>query len=542
MFFLTRHELLRHLRSRRLAVWAFSYAALAFAIITLLWPGRTWHTADIGIATRTMLELLSALLAAAAALVVPAYAASSVAIERERETYDSLRLSLLSPAALVMGKLLNVFGIFALIFAAGMPVLASTYFLLGIDVSLMSYLALLGVAVASSSAGIGLACSAACRRMLVAQTFTFLFIFALLMASSALFSLAPVALSFLFQQSVLYRFAPVHVLQSLVAGVVPIPEILRFAGVHLLAGSVGVVAAMVLIAGDRRIDSTVQSPLERVATATVKVRRRRSRFKAIPAWLNPVLIREARWGELMSWRWQLRLFLLSSMILAGGLWAMTAGLVAGIPPSSAMWVALQMSLALFLVPGMTTSAIVQERARRTFDFLLMTRLRLSSVFLGKVGGVLLSCTGLLLPCLLSIALAPTVYPSMTVVDACILITGFASLMVWMFVCSCASTYVCAAVDCPTAAFAGSYILCILIFCGFGAGLLNVKFYGTGSAFISPVLGFVEKAADAGANPLAQFSGPWIWHIVTHLLVGFLFIFLALREAEPFVDARRCRWQ
>ncbi|MDZ4857724.1 MAG: ABC transporter permease [Candidatus Hydrogenedentes bacterium] len=541
MFALIRQEFIRHLRGARLFVWSFIFVTVSCVIVGGLWPSPSAHTSQIGVASRSMLELLSALLAAAAALIIPAYGAATISLERERETYDQLRLTLIRPAAIVVGKLISILGLFSVIAVSGLPIAATTYFLLGLDMDVLGHLGLMAFAVAFSSAGVGILCSTVSRRMIIAQTITFLLVFAILLASTLLLSIAVAPLSSVFMNSILYEFMPARVFQTVVGGLLTNREVFAFALFHAMIGSIALTCAAILLAVDRRLDRAMD-PATPVLVAYLKgALLKPGVFRPIPSLLNPVMVREARCGELMTWRWQVRLSILASVILAAGLFS-SAAITPGQPPPAPVWIAIQMVLVLFLVPGMTASTIVQERAQRSFDFLLMSKMRPSSIFLGKVLGVLISMQGVLLPCLLSMILAPFIYPALGLRDLAIFATGFVSLCVWMFVCACASTYACAAIERPTAAFAASYALCVLLFGGFGTGLFALKFYGTGAAFLSPVLGFLEKAADAGTNPLDQFNGPWLWHVITHLVLGFLFIFLALRAVEPFAQSSRKRWQ
>ncbi|HRI86816.1 MAG TPA: ABC transporter permease [Candidatus Hydrogenedentes bacterium] len=537
-----RQELVRHLRGTRLFVWAALFAALACVATGGLWPSPDAHSGQIGVASRSMLELLSALLAVTAILVVPAYGAAAISLERERETYDQLRLTQLSPFAIVAGKLLGILGIYTLICIAGLPIAATTYFLFGIDADVLGQLGIMGFAVAFSGACIGLLCSSITRKMIIAQTLTFLIVFAVTTSSSTLLAISTAPLSSVFMSSTLYDLAPARVLQTAVAGLLSATEIASFAALNILIGICAVAGAVLFVALDRRLDGAMDPKPIRRMLGPMQHFAHSGRHRQIPNLLNPIMVREARWGELMTWRWQVRLFVISTGILVAGLFATTTTLSPGIPPPATVWVMLQMVLVLFLVPGMTASTIVQERAQKSFEFLLMTGMRPSGIFLGKVFGVLATTQGILLPCLLSMLLAPILYPALGLRDGAILITGFSSLLVWMFVCACASTYACAIFERPTAAFAGSYVLCFLLFSGFGTGLFALKFYGTGTAFLSPVLGFIEKAADAGKDPLDQFNGPWMWHMLTHVVVGLIFILLALRAIEPFAASRRSRWQ
>ncbi len=563
MVALIRQELIRHMRGKRLLVWMLTLLLVSFFVIVVLWPNvapivatrtrmfgvvvnrTTWPgpPGQIGAASRSMLEVFCLLLSVAAALIVPAYGGGAVALERERGTYDQLRLTPIAPVAIVLGKLASIVGIFLLLFVSVMPVIASIYFLLGVDIKVIGQISVAMCTVAVSSAAIGMVCSAACRRMFVAQTLTFLLVFVVLSATTTLLPVATAPLPSILGTGPFTELAPIRALQGAVMGIVARSELAAFVVVHGVLALAASAMATLLIAFDFRIDRAMDPPTP-AAVSWVN-----SRFfvrgprRPIPAWLNPVMVRELRHGELISWRWQVRLACISLLLLGAGYLAVRMALAAGSNPTAESWVALEMLLALFLVPGMTASSIVQERERGTFDFLLMTGRRPSGVFIGKIFGVLASMAGVLVPCLAATALSLVVFPATGLRDAAVYVAGSASLAVWMFACACASTYACAAIAKPTAALAASYVLSALLFAGFGAGLITaLGASNLQSAFVSPAIGFLTNAKYAGKDHLAQFNEYWLTHLVCHILIGVIFFMLALRAVEPFAEPRRRRWQ
>lgn len=534
------------MRGRRLLVWMLTLLIVSCVMVVYFWPqpqpmrpgrGIVWAW-SIGESSRSMVEVFCLLLAGAAALIVPAYGGGAIALEREHGTYDQLRLTPMFSAGIVFGKLLSILGIFAFILVAILPAMASTYFLLGVDIKVIGQIVIALCVVALSSASIGLMCSAACQRVIAAQTLTFLIVFVLLSVTTALLPVTVAPLPSILGMGPYTDLAPFRAVQSAVMGSVTRDELRTFATVHTAIAGVAVAAAAVLVS----LDYKLYRPSGRTQTANVHVRVSRRARRPIPGWLNPFMVRELRHGELMSWRWQMRLFIVTVALIVTASFAIAQTLATGSTPKSDTWIATLMMLALFLVPGMAASSVVQEREHLTYEFLLITGRRPSGIFLGKVVGVMASMGGVLLPCIASLAIAPILVPTVDMRDVAIFATGFVSLLVWMFVCACATMYVCASISKPTVAFAASYALCSLLYAGFGIGLIALGMRNPSLAFISPVLGFIANAQTAGREPIAQFSEYWITHVFSQTMFGLIFIFLALRAAEPFADPIRRRWE
>ncbi len=123
--------------------------------------GRTLFTGIVGI------ELFLV------TFIVPAFTAGAITGERERQTYDLLRTTLLAPRAFVVGKLLSALSYVFLLLLAAIP-LQSIAFLFGgvtIDEIFLSFIILLVTAIALGT--IGLFFSAIMKRTLTASIATY---------------------------------------------------------------------------------------------------------------------------------------------------------------------------------------------------------------------------------------------------------------------------------------------------------------------------------------------------------------------------------
>lgn len=122
---LLRRELLRHLRRLRVA------GAVAFLVLTMFWVlWRSWPEGVLSLAElkgeiESLLSEMTGVYAIAAFVVLPGYAAMSIRSEHNAGTYELMRLTLLTPASIVLGTLANVLGLYLLAVVATLPLLFS---------------------------------------------------------------------------------------------------------------------------------------------------------------------------------------------------------------------------------------------------------------------------------------------------------------------------------------------------------------------------------------------------------------------------------
>lgn len=105
--------------------------------------------------------------------IVPAFTAGAISGERERQTYDLLRTTLITPRALVVGKLISALAYVLLLLLAAIP-LQSLAFLfggVGLEEVGLSFVVLLVTAVFIGT--LGLYCSATRRRTLSASVIAY---------------------------------------------------------------------------------------------------------------------------------------------------------------------------------------------------------------------------------------------------------------------------------------------------------------------------------------------------------------------------------
>ena len=116
-------------------------------------------------------------------LVGPAFTAASISGERERQTYDLLRTTLLSAHGLVGGKLFSALSYVFLLIGAAVPVLSIALMLGGVSLIELGVSQLLIVVSAVAYALIGIFFSAVMRSTIAASVTTFVVAIALSVAA-----------------------------------------------------------------------------------------------------------------------------------------------------------------------------------------------------------------------------------------------------------------------------------------------------------------------------------------------------------------------
>ncbi len=148
------HELRLRMRGPR-AFWVlfFCAAVAAGAFLLTLWAeaiepgsrGVDWYQSGLG---RTVLTVIAYTQLVLLLLILPAYSAGAVTMEREKRTLDMLRATLLTPGDVVSGKLLVVLALGFILLLTSLPIAAWSLFLGGVApeeiLYLYTYLAVVG--------------------------------------------------------------------------------------------------------------------------------------------------------------------------------------------------------------------------------------------------------------------------------------------------------------------------------------------------------------------------------------------------------------
>lgn len=107
------------------------------------------------------------------ALIVPIITASSISGEKERQTFDIMLTTCMSPFSIVLGKVVSAVIRILFFVAAGMPVMALSFVVGGLAWSSLFYFVLTIILLSVLSGSIGIFCSSCCRRSISAVVLSF---------------------------------------------------------------------------------------------------------------------------------------------------------------------------------------------------------------------------------------------------------------------------------------------------------------------------------------------------------------------------------
>lgn len=111
------------------------------------------------------------------ALIVPVITASSISGEKERQTFDIMLTTCMSPFSIVLGKVVSAVLRILFFVVAGMPIMALAFVAGGLSWSYLFYLVLSIILLSVLSGSIGILCSALCRRSISAVVLSYVFYF-----------------------------------------------------------------------------------------------------------------------------------------------------------------------------------------------------------------------------------------------------------------------------------------------------------------------------------------------------------------------------
>lgn len=174
---MTMKELRARMRGRRAFVILTLYLLLICAFVGVLYlgfaVGGSNRSTESRVAGKTIFTAILGMQAFLAVFISPAFTAASITGEKERQTYDLLRTTLLSARALVTGKLFSALSYVLLLILAAIP-LQSVAFLLGGVSFIELFVSQLLIAVTAISFGMmGIYISSLMRTTIAATVVTY---------------------------------------------------------------------------------------------------------------------------------------------------------------------------------------------------------------------------------------------------------------------------------------------------------------------------------------------------------------------------------
>lgn len=169
-------------RSMRLSWGLFAYEGvltLAFllALMVIQEEGNSLYSGNIYSYLVYLFPILAVAQVCIVALVVPIITASSISGEKERQTFDIMLTTCMSPFSIVLGKVVSAVLRILFFVAAGIPIMALSFVVGGLSWSSLFYFLLTIVLLSVFAGSIGIFCSALCRKSISAVILSFGFYF-----------------------------------------------------------------------------------------------------------------------------------------------------------------------------------------------------------------------------------------------------------------------------------------------------------------------------------------------------------------------------
>lgn len=170
-------------RSMRLSWGLFAYEAvltmtflLALAVIQQMSRGFYSDSNVYGYLIY-LFPVLSIAQVCIVALIVPVITASAISGEKERQTFDIMLTTCMSPFSIVLGKVMSAVLRILFFVAAGMPIMALAFVVGGLSWSYLLYFVLTIILLSLLSGSVGILCSAFCRKSITAVILSYAFYF-----------------------------------------------------------------------------------------------------------------------------------------------------------------------------------------------------------------------------------------------------------------------------------------------------------------------------------------------------------------------------
>lgn len=169
-------------RSMKICWGVFAYElilALVFLLAMLVIQGNsiysTYSTDNIYSYMVWLYPVLGMTQLAVLGLVVPVKTASSISGEKERQTFDIMMTTSMTPFSIVMGKVMTAIVQSMFYVVASMPIMALSFIIGGVSWGYLFWFLGVALLVSFFSASIGILCSSLCRKSISAVILSYLF-------------------------------------------------------------------------------------------------------------------------------------------------------------------------------------------------------------------------------------------------------------------------------------------------------------------------------------------------------------------------------
>lgn len=166
-------------RSMKICWGVFVYdliLALVFFLAMLVIQGNSRYSTDNIYSSMVWLyPVLGVTQLIVLGLVVPVRTASSISGERERQTFDIMMTTSMTPFSVVMGKVMTAIVQSMFFVVASMPIMALSFIIGGVSWSYLFWFLGIALLVSFFTASIGILCSSLCRKSISAVILSYVF-------------------------------------------------------------------------------------------------------------------------------------------------------------------------------------------------------------------------------------------------------------------------------------------------------------------------------------------------------------------------------
>ena len=402
---LIHRELTSLLRHRRMLALQCGVAALLTLLVALRWPSEALVAAS-GARSQQLFRLVSYGLMLILLLLLPVFPATSIVREKIQGTLALLLNTPLGPWRIFIGKLAAVLGLGGILLALSLPAAGACYAMGGLKLSELGHTYLLLGLVTLLFSVLGLLVSSYASSIDSAVRWTYGLV--LLMC---VFSQGP---HYFFQGTEgqladlgewLRGLSPFAALMAVLGagdvggqGLISTTDVpRRFAQWALVIS--GVASLWTVSRLNHRIFDQARSAgrISNDQNLAVRTFRRlfflidpQRRSGGIPAFINPVMVKEFRCRRFGRLHWLLRLVSACAVLSLGLTYATTAGTFDwGVETIGGIMVVMQVALIILLTPSLSAGLISNERETRGWQLLQMTPLSTTRIVTGKLASVFL---------------------------------------------------------------------------------------------------------------------------------------------------------
>ncbi len=418
-----RRDLLRAARQKRTFVWVVALVGITSLFVVAFWPDQAfYYYRGSRVSQDIVFPSIMTWMFAVMLLVTP-YAATTIVLERQRETFDLVRTTRIRPLGFVFAQLFSVLALQLVLILTTLPVVASVYFLVGLELRNLIVAVGMVVVVMVSCAVAGLYASSKSQSVLTALVRAYLYAFTVMGGPVIVGALIlEVFRLYRLRGSVEEVFAVASPAFAGIASAVGEVEIFYVIASALIQSVVIVLGLGLTYSNVRRPEretndlwtsalSRLRRPFGRTPGPGAPAIRRQ---RPIGEYANPVYVKDTRFvgrgHRSLLFGLNLMLFVVAALIAAPAFFISVGGSEGNREEALVTWVVFMWFALGILAPLMTATSIANEDELGNLDMLRVTRIRAREVVLGKfLAGCRLLFPALVVLAALSLVLAPLDY-------------------------------------------------------------------------------------------------------------------------------------